>query len=317
MIKKLDKHVPVSSYHKTFNRNLSAKNKKFFFVSNFISNLLTNKINFSKKKNLLEEKHLYLSSKKNLWKSLIYYTSTVKKNPLKLFEFLIISKKLNMRRILVKFLNIFIKKKLDFSFLWKTLIISESDTITLNFSLDFIFLYGIRYTGNIIFFLKEYLNTKLTSFRSYSFSLKADDFLKIKYLEKIITVICCNFFKLNSTAFSKFVLSTLGKIFWVFPHFLIPFKELTEVIKSRFFSFHNFIHFVTCIFVPYFPILNSFCLFSIFIELKFYPSFFPKNNYSGLKSRFNKSGFKKNILFHSSNEKEKFILPLKIFYLYY
>ena len=146
MLEKIGNHALTAIYHKTFNRSLSGKNKQFFLIFSFFSNLLTIKVNLLKKKELSDEKNFYLSSKKKLWKSLIYYLSVGKKKYLKLFELLIICKRLNMKKILLKFLNIFLKKKLDFCFFWEIAVILESENAKLNFALDFIFLYGIRFT---------------------------------------------------------------------------------------------------------------------------------------------------------------------------
>jgi len=298
------------------NEVIFKKKKNLFVIFNFISNLLLSKINILKKRNSIQEKNLYLTSKKKLWKSLIFYQLSKKNNHYKLLELLIIGKRLNMRKIISKFLTIFIEKNFDLNFWWKIAIFLENEKIKANFSLDFIVLHGIRTTGNFIFFIKEYLNSKLTLYKNSVLQSESCKFYKFKYLEKILTVMYCNFSKLNFYGFFKISLEVLGKIFWNFPHFLIPFEEIINIVKFRIFIPNNFVNLITIIFLPDYPILNSFYFFSIFMELKF--NFFFLRSKS-VQFQFTRTKFsqKKNKIYYStSNLKKNVLLCSRDFFLY-
>ena len=217
---------------------------------------------------------------------------------------------------LPKFLTIFVKKKFDLNFWWKIAIFLENQKLATSFSLDFTVLYGIQSTGNFIFFIKEYLNSKLTLYKNSVFHLKSYEFPKFKYLERILTVIYCNFSKLNFYEFFKISLEGLGKVLWNSPHFLIPFEEIINIIKFRVFIPSDFVNLIVNIFLPVYPVLNSFYFFSIFMELQF-NFFFLRTKTVQFPLKKPKFSQKKGKISHStSNLKKNIFLCSEAFFLY-
>jgi hypothetical protein len=253
---------------------------EFSLIFIFISHLFLNKKKFLSNYDQREEEENYHHVKRHIWKQVLKFSRKRSSNFSKILELILMGKKFNMRKNLTKYLLIFTTRKNLLNFWWSLIIILEKDTSFKLFTLDYLFLFGIKKTGFINYFLNEYLKFKINMMEELSVSLKNNNSpilsysFKKKLSGKILPVICCNFKKLK--LFNSFVtcLNILGKNVWLYSISITPLKEIINIIKSRFRDFNLDYKLLVGIFFSDFPIIKSFCLFPVIREVQSYYSNF-------------------------------------------
>jgi len=121
------------SKNKEIRGKTNLKKKKMSLIFFFISHLFLNNKKTLPIRNTLRQKNLYFAFKKGFWKFLINSLLSKKKDYYKLMEFVLIGKRLNVRKNLAKILSIFISKKVFLYLVWNIALIINNQKKNKNF----------------------------------------------------------------------------------------------------------------------------------------------------------------------------------------
>ena len=312
------------SKNKKIRGETNLKKKKISLIFFFISHLFLNKKKIFPIRDTLRQKNIYFVFKKRFWKFLINSLLSKKKDYYKLMEFVLIGKRLNVRKNLAKILSIFISKKVFLYLVWNIALIINNQKKNKNFSQDVLLLNRIKKNVPFLFFLKEYLKIKLKSFEKLSYyHLRAKcssifSLFKMKFLVNTLVVICFTFLKINKFICYEDVLTLIGKKLWFLSHFFNFIRELIDQIKFNFLISFKVFTLLCTLMTPFFPILSSFWLFSIIKENQLLYSSYLKCRVPNSKCKKIKI-FIKKVMFPSISIIRPKIFPdlnLKEFYLY-